>query len=567
MAITVSNTGKLVIGTTTGGTLIARGDIILAQTAVSRTSGFYALTLNPGSTLEFDASQATTPGSQTYVCGPSQSLGPNARVFINGSSSARCTVRSNAGGGNGRFSNRGFNTRVGSMRVTYCDFTRIGDASNVAFQPYLSSSTTEPDEFSMANCTFTSGGQISHTSLMASNTIFSLTDCIWTTTASTSCIHTVTNGTVIGATGTRQVKRCAFDKQFGVSSTVQDFSFYQVLFQENFSLSDTYNWAQFEQCIVRKPTAVDNLLPGPTATHCYWLCDFATGNPHFFQVSASRACTINGVILEYTGSGGDGDGIGLANGTPASTLRHTIKYCLVLPRSGDSAQASCTLTTHSANSNQQWASIDHNTFMGGSAADHGVQLNETTATPAGALPLYRSNLYWDTSARGNHFRTVVRSAGACTTDTLTASGATNNCAYTASVAPSGAQTEVTAGYQNSIGTYYNTPTTSGVPGTNDVNVNPGFIDTTRNFANWATTQSQAASVANTITLLRSNLAVNIPGLLLWVRGGFAPTHSSLRVAGHDTASIGASNYSKSTRSTTKLDQMRSAINTRYSVSV
>lgn len=54
---------------------------------------------------------------------------------------------------------------------------------------------------------------------------------------------------------------------------------------------------------------------------------------------------------------------------------------------------------------------------------------------------------------------------------------------------------------------------------------------------------------------------------LWLRAGFAPTNSSYRVAGHDSAVLGAVNFNKTTRSLTKLTALRSGISTRYGVSV
>jgi hypothetical protein len=81
----------------------------------------------------------------------------------------------------------------------------------------------------------------------------------------------------------------------------------------------------------------------------------------------------------------------------------------------------------------------------------------------------------------------------------------------------------------------------------DLSVNPNFVDITRRPSKWDTSLGGAGTNANIIAQLSKrsgfggsyNSAYNIPALLTYMQGGFAPTNLTLRGAGHDGADIGA----------------------------
>jgi len=531
-AITLASTGKLVIGAaspTTPPTLVVRGDILSTQSG-ARSAGFYAIQMNPGTTLEFDASQATSPTVQKYCFAATNYSQANNYLYFNGTSANRVTVRSNASGGNGRVSIHAF-TGSNQLIATYTDFLRLGDSTNpcIDFASNFASSST-----SITNCTFTSYGELgNYTSggLTTTSTLV-LNDNVFTSGLGTRAFR-VRSLTAISS-GTREIKRNYFDLQVNDSSaggSVQGFTIEYNVFASDFYMDTTKPWASFQYNVVRRvPADWDARGVAGNVTNCYWLCDGNVFNPKGFSLPNADT-TVDGVILQCTGSSTayDGDGIIAAGATSRS---YTIKNSLVLPRSGDGLKSSMTLATIS--NAGPTATITHNTFMGSDAFEHGIQTNETVEARIGTFTSYKSNLYWDTSARGNHFNTATSGKNPPNDNILTPGNCTNNCSYNAST------------YSNpgksSDGTYYSIPTTTTVPGANDVNVNPNFVDSTRNFEKYATTFGDSATVANTLSRLKADPATRIPLLLTYVRGGFAPTNSQLATAGHDGATIGAVAY-------------------------
>ncbi len=557
IAITIANTGKLVVGASSPSsppTLVVRGCILSQQTNGSRTAGFYPLTVNPGAILEFDSSQASSPTSQSYVFAASGYNQYNNYLLFNGSASNRATVRSNASGGYGRIS---INGMTGNMQVTaqYTDFIRLGDATYPAIDVSLN---VTGHSTSITYCTFTSCGSFSMYAggAITSTGTFIFNDNTFASTTDTRSLRVRASNNL--SSGTREIKRNYFD------AAVNDPSFGGsiggVTVQFNIFASDIYMdtaqmYAVFSYNVVRRiPSNWNAMGVAGDIANCYWLMDGNVYNPKGFGLP-DRDTVIDGVILQCTGSSTAQDGDGII--ATAYSRYYTVKHCLVLPRSGDSAQSSCTLLTTTGNA--RITDCLHNTFMGSPAFEHGVQLNETLESAIGSLPLYRDNVYWDTSARGNHFNTATSGKNPPNDNIITPTGVTNNCAYNASTYSNVGKT--------SHGTYYGAPTTGSTPGTGDVNVNPGFVDSTRNFEGFATTFSDTASVTNTLIRLKEDPANRIPALLTWVRAGFSPTNSLVRNAAHDTGVIGACNYAKSTRSLTKLTALRSTISTRYSVSV
>lgn len=540
VAITIANTGKLVIGAaspTTPPTLVVRGDIYSVQTAGSRTAGFYPITFNPGVTFEWDSSQASNPTSQGYIFTCSKATQYNNYLNFNGTSANRVTVRSNASGGNGRFALSGY---LGGLQAvaTYTDFLRIGTSTTPCLDLSLNNAGFSS---SITNCTFTSYGPLASFAggIMSSTSTLIVNDNRFTSSLETRSFRVRANNNL--SSGTREIKRNYFDKIVNDSSfagSMGGFTVQHNIFYGDVWIDPAINYALFDSNVVRKTPSTWSSYNYPgDISNTFFLADGDFYNPHFFGVSAARDSTFDGLILQATGSTTTTDGDGVCGTlSSASPRAHILKNTLVLPRSGDGLQASCTLATiNVANGNQRFADIQHCTCMGSSADEHGVQSNESVPASAASFALYRSNIYWDTSARGNHFNTKKGGQNPPNDDILTASGATNNCAWNATT------------YSNvgkgSNGTYYSVPTTSGqVPGTGDVNVDPTFIDTTRNFEKFATTFGDAASVANTLARLQADPATQIPALLAYVRGGFAPTNALLATAGHDGTTIGAVAY-------------------------
>jgi hypothetical protein len=114
---------------------------------------------------------------------------------------------------------------------------------------------------------------------------------------------------------------------------------------------------------------------------------------------------------------------------------------------------------------------------------------------------------------------------------------------------------------------------SSTPGVHDLDgQNPTFEAPTRSLASWAVLQGSVSSTttgkeADAVAYIAANPALTFSSLLPYLKAGYKPTNSAYRSAAHDTGTIGSCNFSKTSRSLTKLTALRSAINTRYGVSV
>ena len=94
--------------------------------------------------------------------------------------------------------------------------------------------------------------------------------------------------------------------------------------------------------------------------------------------------------------------------------------------------------------------------------------------------------------------------------------------------------------QNPIsGNGYLDMATSQVPGQHDLNVDPQFIDSTRNLAKWGqVNQGTDGSVSAALSVLQANPFL-VEDLLDYVKFGFSPTNNLLKTAGFDGTDIGA----------------------------
>lgn len=523
-AITIQGTGRLFVGAVAGATLIARGDILLGATSTTRTVGFYQLNLGPGSTLEFDASQASSPASTNYVVGPTQSNSPNARVLISGTSSARCAVRSNAGGGNGRFSLRGFNTRLGSLRATYCDFTRIGDASAPAFDLYLNSATVEPDEFSLANCTLTGCGSINQATNIATGVAFSLADCRWSGTVATPAQGAVQiNGTGAIGTGTRQILRCSFDQVVGATGapswagfTITDNYFGGGVGAFNSSYSATGQIAEFARNFYRKTTSQTPPINCPLVLDCYAFQDDSSTNAKLTNASTAYDHTFDGLLWESSPTDTTGDFISVTN-NPAALRTVLARRCLNVPNptGGDRPGTLVSIATNSAN----WrVEVEHCTW--GAGVEPVVSVGETASSPAGTITSYKGNIGWSTKSPAGASQVHIRD--------IAATG------VNADVVADGAA-DYNAGFgliAGTLGKGYSYTKSGGAapPGVHDlVGVDPQYADPTRRLAKWDLSLGGPGTNASALARIAADPTLGDVARK-WVMAGFRPTNPAYRQA-------------------------------------
>lgn len=524
-AILVAATGQVVVNA--GVTLTVRGDIFTSSSNTVR-----SLVLNPGATLEMDASAAGTPSTARYVIrGTSQYPGSQPSILFNGNAGARCTVRSNAGGANARFTNN--STFSGLVEAYYTDFTRIGDASNFAFAPTMSDEVADPaSTFVLDHCTLTACGALDSThAQFGGYARFVLSNTTWSGTVAAYNIATQAYlQKQAGSNVARTIDNCVFDKHVYTYAPRQ-MTITNNLFYEGFSTSSTDSvGSTFENNLVCMNSTYNNLVPYSSDVRGnYWLYrDAGATNPHFIEVGNTANLSpqqIRENIFEFVGNDGDGDCILL--GFPAAATTIAISRNIFLPNAAGSDSG----TPFSAQGNANTSfSFDHNTFFVGT---QGAAVGETYAGHTGMITSFRSNIAWDTSARGY---CLLDSGGNDSVSNLVTSALLDyNCSYN------------TLAGSNGHG-INNLEFSAGSPGANNVDVNPTFANQNADIASWDASLGGAGTYTNALTELMKlntpthNASYTIAALKTYIQNAFRVSNISLRNAGHDGSTIGAQDY-------------------------
>jgi len=286
MVGTIGANGRLIIAA--GVTLTHRGN--LYNNAGGSGSPQNGIQLGAGSVLEFDAS-ATTPTTQIYVL----KGGQYAKIYAPGTSGSHAIVRSNAGGGNAKFTNESAN-RGTFFDATYLDFLRIGDASNAAFTTNPDSSTYSTTT-SLVNCTLTSCGRTDVTHNHATS-VSTLQDCVWVSSLASSCAIVTSKAS---SSTSSAMLMCSFDK--GVSTpnlsgwSITD-NYFGGGITANISAA-TNLAAEFSgNLVLTRTTVMNNFELSPA--DCYYCQDasVATGVGQWMSLLASQE--MSGCIFDNT---------------------------------------------------------------------------------------------------------------------------------------------------------------------------------------------------------------------------------------------------------------------------
>lgn len=525
-AVTVGSAGQVVVPD--GIRLTVRGDVLCATGGTVKAS----VLLQAGGKFRFDASQATTPLSQKYTVRLGGANADRCRFEAQGTSAKRCTVDSDAAGGNGYFSRSTF-TNTEFFICSYTDFTRIGDSSNRFCNSDLATSSSN-SKHDFSNCTFDACGTVDATQggTPGSASFMSYVNCSWKSTAGSG----LTVSTASSPSGTRVIKGCVFDKTVTLNqcsgwvlggSSLGDENY----FGNGISIAGTTAWSSFQNAIVRRSSNVQEQANG-SVTDVLYMQDHTTSNPHFVALATSiptGTYTFDGCLFWYQGSNTAGDGILI--GSPSNT--HTVEAirCIVLPNGG-AGLASCSLISALGNAKISYRAR-HCTMLGGGNSNAGVTVGETYAGFAGQMTGFQSNIVWKPSGTTGY--KLFRDAAGSVSDICSPSNADYNCGWNLATGSD------LKGYHASSGTMFST-----APGAHDVDGNPQFVDSSRSIASWDTSLGGAGTVANALAELAKkndaagyNSNYNIPALLTYLRGGFAPTNVALQNAGHDGVTIGA----------------------------
>jgi hypothetical protein len=423
--------------------------------------------------------------------------------------------------------------------VRYTDFSDLGDSGTRAIYSYPHNFIA-PATFDIRNSTFTRCGAIAidwedgDSVFRFLNNSFSSSLDSWNLGFSPLSALT---------TGVRLITNNSFDKSFGGTDPFggceASMTITSNVIGSGLRLYST-GGSTFASNVVFGPNALsggETVLYG-SASNLVLINDTST-NPHILYTVFAPAVatfTYDGLIIEYAGAGNDGDGIS-GNFLLANTM--VIQNSIFLRSATSSDTAATTISSWGNTVTAAPLSAYHNTFRGSGNFDKGLFFNEcVTCTPAGTIANYRGNLYWDDAipvtnnppvgAGANHFMYQ----GTPNDNVLADSGASHNTCWMCKLA-------TVAGPAS--GTYYNVPLAVGqtVPGTNDLNINPGLADPSRRVETWAVTKGQAATLAGSKLALAVNPTAMIPDLLNYLRAGNAPTNVALATAAHDGTWIGA----------------------------
>lgn len=512
-------TKKLTIAS--GVELRVRGDCL----AQGNTTKNDVVLMQAGSSWVFDASQASTPLSQNYRFVGATAASQYTVFRIEGTSGSRCSVSSDSSGGNGFFTRGGFAPAF-YLVAAYCDFLRVGDASNPLFDFYLGN--TSLAELTLDNCTFDACGVITSASAPAANADISVTNCSFKNSAGTKplVLPGFTNA------GTKTVSGCVFGKSmdFGQGAWVVTDN----LFLEGYVATAGTKWGTSSGNFVRK-TSQPTLNVYGDLTNEFWYKDGAITNPHLLTYGVTTGLTIDGCIFSHSNANGTGDAT--QPGAPSGARTYTVKNCILLADDDNEVQPG-KLQGCGGNANVTIIN-EHNTYISTNAGETGSGYGETYSGHDGIVSI-KSCLAW--SPNSGEASIGIRQAGSVQQSDDTKWD--YNAVWNPRTGTDG------TGYNSlSAGTIFS----AGAPGANDVLITADpFVDRTRNLPTWDAALGGPGTAANALTeLAKRNDAsgydsnYSIAALVTWVKDGFKVTDAALENAGHDAVTIGAMPYQAS----------------------
>ncbi len=491
-----------------GGTLTVSGDTLLTNSSTIDVRG--------GGTWRFDSSSSASPGTTSYVCQIGSAHGGTSVFKTTGTSGNRAIVTSVLTGGAlpGRFTDGGF-LQGGNMTCDFATFTSIGNASTNAFNCSVGAGQTTY----FRDCIFDTCGKMGSTFNLNATSNFDMQRCCWKN--SPGKVFNIANGGAY-TSGTRLLHQNVFDNTLDFFSplgwTVTE-NYFDLFFS---TLAGDFT--SFANNHVRFTNATGGIsLYGPV-TNNYFLCDdAAASNVHFIQCQSTM--TVSGNIFEFSGADGTGDCITFGN--PASAATVTIQNNICLPNAGGDDSG----TPFSALGNVNLTIVfNHNTYFCGT---QGAAVGETYIGHAGMVSSFKSNIAYDSSARGY----VIQDSGVndAVSDLVTSANLDYNCAYN------------TLAGSNGHGVN-NLEFSSGSPGANNKDVNPQFYNSARDVSAYDAACGGAGTFANLRTEMKKrndtgfNSLYTPTALVSWVKNGFRVRNRQLRNAGHDGATIGAMGY-------------------------
>ncbi len=461
-------TSQVVVAT--GVTFVLRGDFLVRAGATATVA---QLLLNAGATLEFDSSAAADPANTKYA------VKPHANSFFgyfraDGTAGSRCTVRSNAGGGNGYFSRGGF-VFGGDFVASYTDFLRIGDATQIGFSPYFTSSGTGT-VWNVQHCSFTSCGGISGSGTGAA-AISSIQHKYNLHTGTVASYPLMFTATVAMTSGIRNITGNVFDKIVGydgaVTASPLDYTIEDNMFYGGVNFGAT-SLASFARNLWR--SAGSSMQGrGSMSSNLVLLDTYTDGGVHVPDIHATVPFGWEYNVIDGTFAAANmadiSDGVIT---TAGATQTISVKYNLLLPV-GD-GRGACSLVTLRYADFAVTLQIEHNTVASGFCLIELISATDAAGASAGTIK--DNNVFG--SLLSDAYMLLDVSHGQLASPTPqqdmwpVASIATNNRFQI---------TDTRAGkdFLTNQGNGY-IAKWSVTPGTSDLEVDPQFVDSTRNTA-------------------------------------------------------------------------------------
>ena len=459
-AINLGNSGKLVIAT--GATLIVRGNVLFTGGGA-----LPAVTMNAGSSWQFDSSLAASPSTTKFYFGGTgyTELRP---FIINGTSAQHVSVSSNAAGGNGYFTLQPGFFYGFPFTATYADFLRIGDATNPGWnlQSYYSSSN-----WTVTHSTFTNCGAVDwHTLGLHAGATFIHDYNVHTGTLSPQVVLVDTQNPM--TSGAREIIGNVFDAPFGNGNlSFQDFTITDNYFGGRIYVNQSGTWAAFARNFDHSQSTSTNdtlMLAAGNMNDNYMSWDSDVGNPHWVIVSRLTSSTFDGQIFDQTGhTTGDVGDLYLSN-TISTPLVYTITHNVSVPDSANVMPGDM-VTMFGSTPNASF-NINHNT---GFLNQYGFIDFETGVVTTGTLLSLKDNIMWGNV--GNTFYKIF--------DPNSALDAANPANVDFNVGVNYTAVNVGCGGCTTQAQGYATKWSSSPPATHDIDLaSPSLVDTTRNLA-------------------------------------------------------------------------------------
>lgn len=523
-AVTINSGGKLKIAQ--GIKLTARGNVVTSASNTVR-----SLELVDGSWLFFDVESAAAPASTVYeLQTTAQYSGSQPGIYIRGIAANPAKISASRAGA--AFIDDTGGGYSGLLDAEFCEFTSLGSNATAAltFWPSSDGSDLLSSLFRLISCIFDGCGDVVSGSNFGAYSKVTIQNCTFKNGTGTYDLWIQCYGDKAGSASVRLIDGNVFNKSPRLYAP-RDLIVANNIFCKGYdtSTTDAEGWAGFENNLIVVDDTVSTIkVNGAQFKDNFILYDDAVAtNPHFMQVGNYEeigASVIDGTWFEFTGTDYQGDCIAIIAAVAAYDI--TVQNCGVLPNADGNTSGTLLSALGSANTT---LTIERNTAFLGSGG--GVAVGETYAGHAGMVNSFKNNLFWDTSARA--YKLYDSGGNNSVSDLVASADANYNGGY-----------NFLAG--SNLKGYNNLEFSSGSPGANDVEGNPTFVDSARDFAKFGGSLGGTATVAAVLTEFKKkndrsgfNTGYTPIALVNYIRTGFAPTNVAFDISGSDGSYIGA----------------------------